>query len=303
MEEELEDEQNKRKNQIQIEDKTISLIKNKNCSLNEHNKIDAIKFCRECKIYMCNKCDKHHFELFKNHHLFNLDGNINDIFTGLCKEKNHNNKLDYFCKNHNILCCVACIAKIEGKGNGKHKDCDICFMQKIKTKKKKLLKQNLLYLENLSNSINESINKLKELYETISEDKEKLKLNIQKIFTNIRNQINQREDQLLSELDKKYDDIFFKEDLMKEFQKMPKKIDMFLEKGKISENDWKDKKKLNSLINDCLEVEKIINDIKDLDEKLKKFTSKTNIQIKFNPEEDEINEFLKLINNFGKIIT
>ena len=78
---------------------------------------------------------------------------------------------------------------------------------------------------------------------------------------------------------------------------------MFLEKGKISENDWKNKKKLNSLIDDCFEVEKIINDIKDLDKKLKNCNPKTNIQIKFSPKEDEINEFLKLINNFGKIIT
>ena len=31
--------------------------KNKKCSLVEHNENDAICFCQECKIYMCNKCE------------------------------------------------------------------------------------------------------------------------------------------------------------------------------------------------------------------------------------------------------
>ena len=42
------------------------------CSLNEH-KIDSISFCEDCKIYMCNKCEKHHSELFKNHHQYMFD--------------------------------------------------------------------------------------------------------------------------------------------------------------------------------------------------------------------------------------
>ena len=51
---------------------------------------------------MCNKCKNNHTELFKNHHhTYNLDININDIFTGMCKEKNHS-KLDYFCKTHTL---------------------------------------------------------------------------------------------------------------------------------------------------------------------------------------------------------
>ena len=64
---------------------------------------------------------------------YNLES---EIFTGMCTEKNHSNKLEYYCKNHNQLCCVACIAKIKGKGNGEHKDCDVCFIKKIKNTKK-----------------------------------------------------------------------------------------------------------------------------------------------------------------------
>ena len=38
------------------------------CSMVDHQEIDAISFCHGCKIYMCNKCDKLHADLFKNVH-------------------------------------------------------------------------------------------------------------------------------------------------------------------------------------------------------------------------------------------
>ena len=43
-----------------------------------------------------NKCEKHHSELFKNHHQFKLDKDFSDIFTGLCKEISHNDELQFF---------------------------------------------------------------------------------------------------------------------------------------------------------------------------------------------------------------
>ena len=110
--------------------------KNIKCSFEEHKDIYAIYYCQECKIYLCNKCDNFHKNLFKNHYKYNLDKDSKDIFINICNEKNHPNKLEYYCKNHNILCCAACIAKIEGKGNGQHKNCDICFIENIKEEKK-----------------------------------------------------------------------------------------------------------------------------------------------------------------------
>ena len=67
---------------------------NQKCSMDEHNQVDAVSFCKECKLYMCNNCIKHHLKLFKNkHHEFKIDKdnsiNYDDVFTGLCKENNH----------------------------------------------------------------------------------------------------------------------------------------------------------------------------------------------------------------------
>ena len=70
-----------------------------------------------------------------------------------------------------------------------------------------------------------------------NENKEELKLNIQNIFTKIRNELNKREDELLFEVDKKFNDIFGNEDIIKESEKLPNKIKISLEKGKKIDNE------------------------------------------------------------------
>ena len=110
--------------------------KNEKCSFKEHKEVIAISYCQECNIYMCNKCLNLHEQLFYNHHLNNLDKDIIEIFTNICKVNNHQNKFQYYCKEHNILCCAKCITKIEGEGNGLHKDCNICFIKNIKDEKR-----------------------------------------------------------------------------------------------------------------------------------------------------------------------
>ena len=84
----------------------------KKCSLNEHKEIDSKIVCIECNIYMCNKCETFHSKLFPNHKIFNSDKDLDEIFTGFCKEEGHiSNKLKFYCRTHNQLCCGICIAK------------------------------------------------------------------------------------------------------------------------------------------------------------------------------------------------
>ena len=63
------------------------------CSVEEHKEMNAVKYCPECNIYLCNKCENFHSPLFKNHHPYNINKD-EEIFTGICKEKNHPNKLE-----------------------------------------------------------------------------------------------------------------------------------------------------------------------------------------------------------------
>ena len=68
-------------------------IKNNKCSSTDHEEIDSITYCGKCEIYMCNKCEIMHSKLCKNHKSFIIEKNNEESFTGLCKEKNHNNEL------------------------------------------------------------------------------------------------------------------------------------------------------------------------------------------------------------------
>ena len=45
--------------------------------------------------------------------IINLDKNINEIFTNICKPENHYIKLEFFCKAHSQLYCGACLSKIK----------------------------------------------------------------------------------------------------------------------------------------------------------------------------------------------
>ena len=233
----------------------------KKCSSKEHEEIPAISYCIECKVHMCNKCDIFHSKLLQNHHSYNIDKDIKDIFTGFCKEEDHPNRLEYYCKDNNILCCASCITKIKGKGKGNHKDCNICFIEEIKEEMKNKLKENIKNLESLSNTIEQSIKQLKIFFDKISENKEAVKLTIQKIFTNIRNTVNKREDELLLKVDELFEKTFFKEDFMRESEKLPNKIKISLEKGKLIDNQLNENDKLSVLINDCLDMENTIKNI------------------------------------------
>ena len=272
------------------------------CSCKKHEESKAIFYCPECKIYMCNKCDNHHSELFQSHHQYKLDKDSKLIFTGFCKEQNHLEKLEYFCKNHNVLCCASCIAKIKKNGKGQHTDCDVCVLSDIKDEKKNKLKENIKTLEDLSKNLEESIKKLKSLSENIDKKKEEIKLKIQKVFTSIRNAINEREDSLLSEVDKKFDEIYVNENIIKQSENLPNKIKISLEKGKNIDKEWNEDNDVNSLINDCINIENIIKEIKNIDNNIKKNNDSQYFEIKFYPEEEnKINEFLNVIKKFGFI--
>ena len=105
------------------------------CSSINHKELEALSFCNDCKLYMCNKCEKLHSELFQNqnHNQIKLEKgkNISEFFIGFCKEKNHRDELKYFCKKHNKLCCKGCVTKIKNWENGQHSDCDICLIKDI----------------------------------------------------------------------------------------------------------------------------------------------------------------------------
>jgi len=271
----------------------------KKCSYQEHKEINALYYCQECKVYMCNKCENFHSKLLQNHHLCNIDKELKDLFTGLCQEDNHLEVLNFFCRNHNKLCCSSCICKIKRENYGQHSNCNVCNIEDVKEEMKNNLKGNLEKLGEFSNNINESIKKIKEIFENMNKNKEELKQNIQKIFTQIRNAINIREDELLMEIDKKYEKCYIKEGLIKDIGKMPDKIKIAKEKGKLIDKQWNDGNKLNFIINECINIQLMINDINTINKNIKMYKDSINYNIRFVSEEKNKTNLFDIIKNFG----
>ena len=271
------------------------------CSTQNHANQNASKYCSECNINMCNKCLEAHLILFNNHHLLDLSGDITKLFNGFCKEENHSNRLEYFCKTHNQLCCLSCIGKDENHESSKHKNCKICFIYDIKDNKKNNLDKSIKILEDLSNNINEIIDKSKGLIKKFNEDKEKLKYKIQLIITNLRNKINEREDEILSALDSEFNKLYPSEKEMKDFEKIPKKIENILSKKEDIDKKLNDSFLLNSYINDCLNIENEFKEINEKVDSLNKYNHNSKIKIYFFPEEKDMNKIYDNIKSFGKI--
>ena len=272
----------------------------KKCSNKEHEKIDAIFFCSECKIYLCNKCENFHSNLFKNHNCYNLDKDKNEIYWEYCQEKEHNNSpLEFFCKAHNQLCCGFCICKLKEKGKGQHKDCNVCIIEDIKEEKKNSLKNNIQNLEKLSKNIEETINKYKDIYENLNKKKEDLKLEILNIFTKIRNCLNERENELLSDIDTKFELIQINENNIKSIEKLPNTIKNCLEKGRKMENELNENINVNSIIMNCINIEQTIKQINTLNEAVQKNENKK-FELKF-IYLNEFDDIKDAINKFGII--
>ena len=269
------------------------------CSSKIHQENNAISYCQECRLYLCEKCLQIHQELY-NHNQLNINENQSEIFTGICKEKGHINTLDFFCKTHNKLCCLACISNINKNEYGQHKDCDICIIEEIKEEKRAKFKENIKEFENLSNSVTQSINRLKITFEEINNKKEEMKLQIQKIFTKLRNELNNREDELLNKIDKKFDDSFIKEANIKQYEKLPKQIQKLLDEINSVNKEW-NVENLNYFLNCCANIEANINKIKTDNDSLQKWVSSKIYKIEYSPKDFELNELIEKIKTIGDI--
>ena len=269
------------------------------CSSKIHQELNATSYCQDCRLYLCEICQKNHQELYNHNHI-NINENQTEIFTGICKEKNHINNLDFFCKTHNKLCCLACISIINKNGFGQHKYCDICIIEEVQEEKKAKFKENIKELENLSNSLTQSINQLKNTLDEINDKKEEMKIQIQKIFTKIRNELNNREEALLKKIDEKFDNSFIKEQNLRQYEKLPKQIQKLLDEINLVNKEWKIEN-LNYYLNCCSNIETNIAKIKDENESLQKWNNAKIYKIDYKPKDFQIKEILENIKLIGDV--
>ena len=127
-----------------------------------------------------------------------------------------------------------------------------------------------------------------------------MKKSIQIIFTKLRNALNNREDELLLEVDNKYKKFFFDENIIKKGEKLPHKINLSLKKGKLLKENLLKNKKLNSIIYDCIKIESNIQSIKEINKKIKNCGT-MNDDIILQQSEEDVNLLLNELKTFGSI--
>ena len=141
---------------------------------------------------------------------------------------------------------------------------------------------------------------IKKVFQKIEKDKEELKINVLNIFTKIRNTLNEREEELLKEIDNIFDNKYINRDIIKKVEKLPNQIKLSLEKGKLIDKEW-DENNIYSYINDCINIENNIKIINIIQEHINKYRTSNKINIIFSPSQYFLNNFLESIKSFGKI--
>lgn len=156
-------------------------------------------------------------------------------------------------------------------------------------------------LKNISSNFEEILKGLKNIIDNVNEEKDKIKLNIQKSFTKLRNALNKREDELLISIDNIYENINTKEIVSREGEKLLNKLRLLLKIGESPEyNELNNTKKLSSLINVYLILENTLKGINSIKEEINKFNNENKLEINFDQNID-IDKFIESFQDIGKL--
>ena len=139
----------------------------------------------------------------------------------------------------------------------------------------KIIEENIKYLKEFSEDLNKFNNKLKNDLKIIDKKKDDFQIIIQKIFTKIRNELNEVEDEYFMEFENKYENLNLNKKI-KENEILLNKINAILKDGRIKDE---------LLINECKRIN-LEN------EKLKNYDKLFDIEI---PEEKNINDVVEKI--------
>jgi hypothetical protein len=92
----------------------------------ERNKtVHAEKYCSECEEKLCAECTESHrgFKAFKSHHVIDLSSvGARILPTSKINCEIHTDvQIDYFCSQHDAVCCRACIPD-------SHRSCETVYL-------------------------------------------------------------------------------------------------------------------------------------------------------------------------------
>lgn len=275
------------------------LIKKLFCSLDDHKDKEAIIECENCDIKLCNECSKIHKKYLPKHNLILMNSLESFYLKYNCSYENHNKILNYYCENHNELCCALCLCIKEDSNFGIHNKCKILSINEIENIKKQNLTQNIKKLDDLTKKLEEKKEKISNILIQQEKNKEEIKKRVAIFFTEIRNTINEREDELIKIIEEIYEKENISNKELKNFEDIFKDSNYLLKIGNEILKLW-DKDKKIEMIKKCINIEKMNDKIDNFLKKLNDNESNTNFY-NFYPIENEMEIFKKSLKNFGYI--
>lgn len=103
---------------------------------------------------------------------------------------------------------------------------------------------------------------------------------------------------ILLEVDQKYDEVYFNEEIVKKGEKLPKKVKESIKQGNLIIKKLENEKNFSSFINDCIIIENDIKDINNINSNIDKCNN-INFKCNFIPLEND-KDFSRFVNEIKK---
>ena len=163
----------------------------------------SVSWCMECEEELCFECAEYHTKLkiARHHHVVDLK--LKTSYSALLKksslvcEQHKDCDVEYFCVDHDELCCRECLAKT-------HKSCVNTMSLDSASKGAKqsqLFSECQEHLTSISQTYKNILKYREKNVNGIKDDKEKIKENMKKLKEKLIQRINQVETELTNKLD------------------------------------------------------------------------------------------------------
>lgn len=159
----------------------------------------AIKYCSDCQENLCQQClDVHSkFKAFLNHHLAEIKPVLEEknASKNMCN-KHFNMYLDFFCSDHDCLCCRSCMEK-------DHRTCEKFIPLEVASQG---VKHSPMFndvnegIRSIEQTLNKMISNCDFNIQSLDEDEESVTKQVLSVKTNIIKRLNQLEEKLKSEI-------------------------------------------------------------------------------------------------------
>ena len=254
----------------------------------------SVSWCMECEEELCSECTEYHtnLKMARNHHVVDLK--LKTSYSALLKkpslfcEQHKDCQVDYFCVDHDELCCRDCLAKT-------HKACvNTISLNSASTgaNHSHLFSDCQEQLTSINQTYKRILKYREENVSGIKDDKQRIKENMKKIKENLIQRINQVEKELTNKLDiLVQENTKFEEDEISKVLEVTEEVELYLKEMLFIVEHGSEKQAF-------LLCRKIDTYLHQADNELRITTSQLKrVTFSF----DESNDLLPAINSFGDV--